>query len=527
MPLMRVNKGDKRADAAVICALAGTFAAGKTAAILPLIEALEAQGVAINTIAVIMIDAAGIDELYHTIAARVRLEIMPNGCFTCGDPDLLRQRIKVLEKGGFRHIIFEGFGGVVTGDELASALRLLGRRAHILALVDGQQYGRNEQLGIISLILSHITAATLGVIVTKVPVVPAVIEALVGKHKPSVPMVAARAPMFPEAWAKSLMEPPMPSLFTASVTALPLAGQAGVHGWQVMSFRLKPGTSVEELTKALGETVREGKLRVKGVAGNSAFSAAPLQEEWDRATADGGASDYCVIYCQSDADTKLPADFWRLVSAPVLRGYEQLRSSSGDPEVVAEMLAEFCRPEGELQLMVSVSPGGHKILTTHPESGQVIIGFSRRSEHKAAWFAAVIEVHLAYWCKCAEWLEGNGDKLQVGARALHERELGVSLAWWVREFGEVIDEELRKRVYACEPSRLTEQGLAAKTTLGAGDDFWRMWWAIEFFVALCCCREGPTPAMVDKATDRVVALVATPEEREALREILKKYRPSV
>lgn len=511
---MRRGKFGDGNGGAKIYALAGTLGSGKTSSIIPLIEALKAQGVEPANIAVVMIDTAGVGEMYSEINSCVRLEVLPNGCFTCGDPDVVRKRIGILEKAGVRHIILEGFG-VISGDEIVATLAQLERPCDIIACLDGRQFERNCELGLEALIGSHVAVATMGVLVTKIAVPSQKMIAFLKRCGNDQRWSTSAAPSFPEVWQRDLLRRrPVPRFAAVVVDVLRHSDAAvGVHGWPDIAFRLCSGVTIEDLQASFTECVASGAVSLKGVVHGIEFRAVPGADIWDCKISQA-QSNVVVLYLKPGTPESLIVPCYTLFDERLPRSYEVVRSGKGDPAVVADFLRRFVE-ENVSQVPIVSSVSKNKLaLVTHPEGWQLMKELARRTSQVDEWFLPVMQVFIQYWLRCGQVLVEKESDFEAYFLATHQRELGVSLAWWVHRFGVSLSRELLAEVYRANPAYLVARGILALEALRT-DDFWRFWQALEYLRALSFGLDYLTEAEkqeVDSARERVYSLASTPEE---------------
>jgi hypothetical protein len=515
------NQADQanQANQAKIFALVGTLGSGKTSSILPLVQALQARDVRPEAIAVIMIDTAGVGMMYSEISRRVRLEVLPNGCFTCGDPKEVRDRVVTLERAGIRHIILEGFG-VISGDEIAAALAQLGRPCDIIACLDGRQYYRNCCLGLRALIRSHVAVATLGVLVTKTTSPSKNLVALLEKCGGGRRWSASAAASFPEAWQGDLWRRrPLPRFAAVAVEEMRQSGASiGVHGWPDIAFRLRAGVTIPALKKAFGSDIVLGALSLKGVVAGTEFRAVPGARTWEE-KASTAESNVVVVYLRPGTSERTIAPHYGLFEERLSRSYELIRSGAGDPKAVAGFLQRFVSGSQEKEPAVS-GVGQNKLsLVTHPEAWQLAKELARRKAFQQEWFLPVMKCFIQYWVRCQRLLVEREGDFDTEFLATHRRELGVSLAWWAHCFAVDLPEPDLRAVYSAKPAYLVARGIVALEALRS-DDFWRYWQALEYLRALGFGLDylmEEEKAVVEVARQCVFRLARSPEEAQVWR----------
>jgi G3E family GTPase len=501
-------------EGAKIIALAGTFGSGKSSTIAHLLQALELCGVMRDHVGVIMIDVGGVGEIYSTLSSQVRFEVLPNGCFTCGDPAVVRETIQCLEESGIRYVIFEGFG-VISGDELAMALGQLKRPFDIIACIDGRQFAANVALGLGDLIQTHARVATVGVLVTKIDKVPqGTLESFLATHCGDVPWVASATPGFPKLWHERLLQRRPPTRFAATTALTMQASASGVHGWSTGAFLLHEGVTLEHVKTALALAVTDGRVRVKGVIAGQYFSAGLGQSDWDQVAQDG-PDGICVVYLSPGTlESALGRFLSDLVSEKVERSYAVIRFAQGDSVEVTARLEDFVGQHGGAEPMVA-ELGAHVSLVTHPEDWQLMKELARRTATTKQWFFPVMQIFLQYWVRCGMWLASNTDRVETVALATYQRELGVSLAWWATHFREQLPDTLLEEIGQTKPALLVALGTEALGSLRVDDNFWRYWQALEYLRALTFGREhlsAEEEVVVVAAIERVFSLAPSPEE---------------
>lgn len=511
---VRMSAPETVPEGAKIIALTGTFGSGKSATIAPLLRALEESGLEAKHIGIIMIDVAGVGEVYSTLSSQVRFEVLPNGCFTCGDPMVVREAVERLEGEGVRYVIFEGFG-VISGDELAMALGQLKRSYDIIACIDGRQFEVNAALGLGDLIQTHVSVATVGVLVTKTnEVQEGELGLFLNRFCRHVPWVASAIPCFPKQWRQEVLRHRPPPRFVATTALIMQASASGVHGWSTGAFLLRQGVTLEQVKIALALAVTEGRVRVKGVIAGRYFSAGLGQSDWDQVAQDG-PDGICVVYLSPGTTESALGHFLTvLVLEKVERSYAVIRFAQGDSAVVAARLKDFIERHGETEPMVE-QLGAHVSMVTHPEDWQLAKELARRTVSTKQWFFPVMQTLLQYWVRCALWLATNATRVEASTRATYQRELGVSLAWWATHFREQLPDTLLQEIGRTKPALLVAWGTGALGSLRADDNFWRYWQALEYLRALTFGREhlsAEEEVVVAAAIERVFSLAPSTEE---------------
>lgn len=521
-----VTRASADSQSVVVVALSGTANAGKSVTAEKIIARLVDSGVRSQDIAMIMNEVGGSDDYYATISSVIELVVMPSGCFTCGDGSVLNSKVNELESAGKKVVIVEGFG-LISGDELDLALRLLRKPFSIVTVLDESMFERNLEIYGYDFVASQVRVATTGILLTKgsseEDVSEVVQEFLRRNVQQGVPWARSMQPGFPIEWSQSLLEVQVPSAFSANavVARIAMANSDGAHGSPMAGFVLKKGVSLGHVQNALQELVSSGNCRVKGAVSGTAFSVGWGESNWNCKDADPLLS-YLIVYLKGvELDVVLaPLYELVLVAERLSRSYETLRVPGYSQEVV-NLLEGFVRGYGgAVNSRVSRLSGGWVSVVTHPEDMQLAQQCARRVAHQEEWRSRVYLTCLEYWVLCVGSVKEHRGNIPPDFLNNHQLELGVSLAWWATEFWEDLSETQRTSIVSCKPALLAAEGVMSLKALRADDDFWRYWQALEYLRALTFGREHLNEgerALVAFAIERVYGLAPTSGEADLWR----------
>ncbi|NBD73986.1 hypothetical protein GVX82_03010 [Patescibacteria group bacterium] len=499
-----------------LTALVGTLGAGKSTVLKALTEEHARCGLKRDELAILVNEVGGMTEIDTPYA---RVITLPNGCFTCQDEQTLTNTLAVLDAQGVKLVLMEGFG-VVSGEETRTFLAHSKYPFHIVGIVDAQNF-RDNMVLYGELMGSHVRVANAGIVVTKLSgEFPEDVESFVAQY------ANARVPVF------TLLEHEIyvPGKLLAALKRdghhpQHHRGSCGhghghghghhvhdghhhgdVHGWATYAMALKPDATLYDLMSILGRHVVSGLARAKGVVSGTSFNVAPGTSDWNIKTAPSGTIPFLILYIKAGTELDV-ASIASLVEEPVA----DTRKSH---EVIRVDVAELDRLEALLKSGVeeivtrepTVTSTG--LLVTHPERLQLLKEASRRPQVKDKWFPQVMEACLRYWVKCSAVI-AEGDLSDDGLNT-SMRELGVSLAWWVEEFAEVLPNDLVEAVRRCQPARLVAQGLFELAALRT-DPFWRYWQVKEYLRALDLEPDLP---LVQEARAHLMGLVPEGERAQ-------------
>jgi len=477
-----------------IISLVGTYGAGKTTVGLALAESLSRAGFERRQVAYVVNEAGGVT-IFSTPYAQV--ETLPNGCFTCQDDADLLAALARYEKAGVAVVILEGFG-LVSGDEVEAFLSRTPYSYQLVAVLDAENLATNLLGYGESMIASHLLCAC-GVVVTKVSAVGGdsqsnMLKVLCDRYANTVPRYETLRgkPEWPHDLLARVLAPRV--RFSSLVSHLcgpecthhhasethHVAESTLVHGWRTIMVPLRATVTIRCIKRLFTPLVERGVVRVKGVVEGQSFNVAPFATNWQLASSSD--SSYLIVYtdeskCQL---TTVPGLADICESVPVVpMSYQLLRIDTSRDETVVEIK----RLQEQLDILpVQVSPQG--ALVTHPEVPlQLLKEMARRPAVKSTWFVPVITSCLRYWVRAARYWRENTQHFTASHFAVHGRELGVSLAWWVTEYEHELDPALVAAVRALKPAVMVAEGLVSLATLRS-DTFWRYWQVQEYERAL-------------------------------------------
>ncbi len=523
-----------------IIALVGPFGAGKSTVGMNLAAFLGEEGYLPSQVAIVVNEAGGATELATTNAC---VYTLPNGCFTCQDDALLRKSLGELAEGGTEVVIMEGFG-IVSGDETKAFLSQVLFPYAIIGVLDVANWSRN-QVNYGELLPTHLTAAD-SIVATKhdSEALPDVIQEFLGANQVRSDVTLALVDRFPKSiWPvveAALAHRAAPHRHhhdngrhhnhehedrhhghdhkhdhrVHADHAHDHGDHDHSHGWTTVVLDLTPQTTLADLQAVTRAMVSAGKLRLKGRLHGSAFNVAPGATNWQLAPTELG--DLVICYLAQEADW--PVDLLSLVVSPPepARAHQLLRMDTERSATVSAIKEDIATVRSWQPRTAPISDGRLQ-LVTHPERLQILKEMARRPGVKAEWFMPVMTACLEYWVKCAGWLDIHYAEVSGAHRPTHQRELGVSLAWWTLEFFADLPEDLVQRVYAIQPAVLVATGLSDVSALRA-DGFWRYWQGLEYLRGLRFGRERLSEsdrAVVQVAAERVIAMAESEEERFA------------
>ena len=509
-----------------IIALIGAFGAGKSATAVELATQLRMRGSA-EQIVIAVNETGGMTEI-RTNAARV--VVLPNGCFTCQDEADLQRALAKFVEDGVELVIMEGFG-IVGGHETEAFLAKSGHSFQIIGLVDAQRHPDNR-IRYSAVLPTHVAHATAGIIVTKCEgdVVPDEVMAFIAEHN------GRQLAVYPT------IEPEVPgALLTTALQERVVHGhQCGhgcghdhdhhhhehnhdhhhepdgmVHGYQTVPVALRDDVTLTDLQAVLQAAVTCGDVRVKGEVEGVSFNATFGDQEW-RTERVAGAGQFLICYLQPGFSIAELPGLAALVQEvlPATDFSHALLREHVDPERERELIWE-----GIAQISQQPPVVNDGRLVTHPEELQIIEAMARRPDHKAELFPQVMRACVEYWVRCARWLYANHDEVESAARATHERELGVSLAWWTNEFSECFPADLVEAVQQLHPALLVERGIRELSGLRE-DNFWRFWQGVEYLRALNFCfdlHSSDDQQALEQSSKKVISWAQNDTERQAFR----------
>lgn len=261
--------------------------------------------------------------------------------------------------------------------------------------------------------------------------------------------------------------------------------------------------------------VLAGKLRLKGRLHGQSFNVAPGSADWQvcPTTAPGD-----LVLCYLAPDTPWPPALLSLVaSRPEPARSHQLLRVDTDHEATVSTLQKGMAALQEWEPHVTELHDGRHRLTTHPEQLQLWKEMARRPGVKTEWFGPVIAACLEYWTKCASWLRDHAALVDPAHLPTHQRELGVSIAWWALEFSDQLSDDLSARIHATRPAVLVAAGLEEITALRS-DPFWSYWQGLEYLRALRfggSVVDRDAPRTIHAAAHRVIGMARNDDERAA------------
>ncbi len=506
-----------------IIALIGAFGVGKSATAVALAVSLQRRDYTPKQVVIAVNETGGMTEI-RTNAAQV--VVLPNGCFTCQDEAELQRALAQFVEDGVEIVIMEGFG-IVGGHETEVFLAKSGHSFRIIGLVDAQRHTDNR-IRYSAVLPTHVAHATAGIIVTKCEgdIVPDAVMEFIAKYN------GRQLAVYPT------IEPRVPeALLTAALQERVVHGHqydhdhhhhhhdhghhhhhhdepdGMVHGFQTVPVTLRDGVTLADLQEVLQAAVARSDVRVKGGVEDVSFNATFGDQEW-RTEKVAGAGQFLICYLRPGFSIANLPRLLALVQEvlPATDFSHALLREHVDSEREREMIWE-----GIEQISQQAPVVNERRLVTHPEELQIIKEMARRPDHKAELFPQVMQACVEYWVRCAQWLYVHHDKVEPVARATHERELGVSLAWWTNEFGEQFPVNLVEAVQRVRPALLVEQGIRELSGLRE-NDFWRYWQGIEFLRALNydLFRHSPTErSMLEQAVCNVLGWARNEKEQQA------------
>lgn len=501
-----------------LVALIGAFGSGKSTCAQTLATSLAEHGFTHTEVAIVVNEVGGMTEI-RTPHARV--VTMPNGCFTCQDEAVLKSELLRLENKGVKVVILEGFG-IVSGEETRAFLQSSGYRFQIIGVLDERQHTRNlTSYG--SLLGTHVSAATAGIVVTKCreqgEVSLDILTFVSDRTRVAIYPLSDIPENLPEEITQRCLSDEDAQYLPTQRTHRRFHTHRShthhhVHEWSMYAMTLKSSVQVTDLQRVLNKYIAGGQVRAKGVAGRQTFNVAPGEDTWNAIFADEGRAPFLILYVAPNVSVnveELAGLIEEIRQGDIRRSYEILRDDVGDVNALIDLIREGI--EKINKLIPEVTEAGH--LVTHPEVPlQLTKEMVRRPQVKDAWFFPFIEACLRYWVSCADHLERYAHELDGKGRATSERELGVSLAWWAVEFSTRLDSGLKVDIQRTNPAVLVARGLAAIDTLRE-DSLMRYWQVKEYLCALDFGREGSeAEGLVHEARSRLLSLVPEAERTQ-------------
>jgi G3E family GTPase len=482
-----------------ILAVVGPVGAGKTTMVRKLITELKASGFPTNEqIAFVLNDEGGrVDGELAGKSAQVIA--MTNGCFTCADPQDLRDILSRLEQQGITWVFLEGFG-ITAGSETRQFLESCSYRFHIFCLLSArdlkQDHTRNA-----GVLQSQVRAATLGVGITKtspnqvLDLESTSIPDLVARHNPGKPIVLIREHLGLPSLIMNLFneEHALDQYHHMQV------GEAGHshhshhhdecagcehhshhdhdtpcghhehgghthHGIHTYSYPLRQEAPLETL-----RVVLKGKdilFRVKAILNgvllnvtNGVWKITPLTE------GDHEPPPFVTFYSTRsvEIDIDLPGLSELIIitenSDDDMPSYALLRRETVSPDETVEEIAAIL---GEFPKEPIIVPSLHGLrLITHPEKMQTVKEMARRPSVSQIWFPEVLRFCMEYWIKCAQVLRERETEICPADIGKHKYELAVSLVWWVNRHSVFFGQEIVDAVKDLHPGEMAAQGIVS------------------------------------------------------------------
>ncbi|MEN0067438.1 MAG: GTP-binding protein [Myxococcota bacterium] len=518
-----------------IIALVGPFGAGKSTVAMNLAAWLAKQGQAPDQMAIVVNEAGGSTEI---TTPHSKVFSLPNGCFTCQDEAVLQQALQELAENGTQVVLMEGFG-IVSGDETKAFLRKVPYPHLIVGILDVANWSQNL-VNYGELLPTHLRVADV-IVATKQSedVLPADIQAFLEDHHVHATVTRGPIDAFP-----ATLWPAMAVALEAQHSPHEPSGHHNhdhhdhdhqhddddhhhdhdhdhhhhhhnTHDWQPQVLDLTSQATLVRLKSVAQDLVSAGKLRLKGRLKGNSFNVAPGATNWQTKTATEPGD---LVICYLAPDTEWPTELLGLVnSRPEASRSHQLLRVDTNVEATVSALQKGIETVRSWEPRIGGLAASGKQLVTHPEQLQIWKEMARRPSVKADWFAPTMEACLEYWVKCAGWVIENASSVDPGHLPTHQRELGVSLAWWTIEFADQLPEELVERVIAVQPAALVEAGLRDVAALRS-DGFWRYWQGLELLRALrfrLRSYEDSARQGILSAAQRVIEMAQTGEERTA------------
>lgn len=512
-----------------IIALIGAFGAGKSATAVALAKSLQQRGYRPEQVVIAVNETGGMTEV-RTNAAQV--VVLPNGCFTCQDEAELQRALAQFTEEGVEVVVMEGFG-IVGGHETEQFLAKSGYSFQIIGLVDAQRHTDNR-IRYSAVLPTHLTHATAGIIVTKCEdeIVSEEMVSFIAQHNGR--QLAVYSTIKPEV---------SEALLTAALQKPEVHGHhcdhgcghghdhhhhehshhhhhhhepdGMVHGYQTVPVALREDVTLTDLQEVLQAVVAGGDVRVKGEVGGVSFNATFGDKEW-RTEKVASAGQFLICYLRPGFSIAELSGLAALVQEvlPATDFSHALLREHVDSEREREMIREGIE---QISQQAPVVNDGR--LVTHPEELQIIKEMARRPDHKAELFPQVMQACVEYWVRCARWLYANHDEVESAARATHERELGVSLAWWTNEFGRQFPSSLVTCVQSLSPAILVAEGIKDLSGLRE-DNFWRFWQGVEYLRALNFCLDlhsSDDQRALEQSSKKVLSWAQNDTERQAFR----------
>lgn len=518
-----------------IFSVVGALGAGKTTFVLNAIRGLGLRGYDTKKIAFVVNDEGGsVDGELASSSAEV--VAMTNGCFTCSDNEDLRKQLSRLEKSGLEWVFLEGFG-LIPGNETRSFLEECGYRFHILCLLSS--FHHNQDLVRYSeVVKSQTAAATLAVGITK-------FEGVMTKDHPLMDFVSENCP------GKIVVQISGTEVPEFVLDFFQDSGQHAdggvvrirrhrcshhgcghvhislgeedshahhdVHGAYPYHFKLRPEATFDKLRKVFGE--KDFLLRVKGAVEGRLFNE--VHGDWKQTIED--TRRFVTFYASREVDMvhDLPGlneiVIFEEMSLTTDPGYTQLRVESGTREDTVREITVLMESIPTAPI-VNHQDGCVEIIT-HPEALQLAKELSRRPSVKEEWFPIVINRCISYWILCARAL-GDYSHLEIIGKPKNQRELSVSLVWWVNRYP---NGDYFASLTAFRPGLMLAAGISDLETLIPPGQDGICWQCKEFEeVLLYGIDHGEDPQTMIAAARHCLSLANTPGLKDAWSDSLRR-----
>jgi G3E family GTPase len=492
----------------------GPLGAGKTALIVNTIMALVQSKTVTKEYArqhwAYIINDEGTCVDGSLVSDYVKVIPMTNGCFTCSDAAELTAILDRLRQQGIERVFIEGFG-ITSGDEMKAFLTACPYPFHIVCVLDYKHFDRNL-VRYSAVIKSHVHAATIGIGLTKygenanplttdtgITIADFVAENSHGKPIFLIPDGGSVPLEYLSGIAEVKVEKHR-RFFDRLFTSKKACGcehhhgchddhHAHAHGHHVhsmltYSYPLKGGVTFDHIREALNDAP-EHIIRIKGAASGKLFNA--VFNDWRQTLPD--TREFVTFYALKKVD--VAADLPELAKLLILdtpsrdlhtqdhqgneQSYKLMRMESGSNDSTIEEIRALLSEIPDRPIVLPTQQERQIRIITHPESLQVAKEMARRQTVKDEWFPIVLKRCMEYWILCARLIREREADIIPDDRATNKREVGISLAWWARHYGQHFSETMLDEVKTLKTGEMVAEGVLALKSLNSDPEraFWQ------------------------------------------------------
>jgi G3E family GTPase len=503
-----------------ILSVCGPLGSGKSTFIQKIIQHLQFSGFDLKKIAYVVNDEGNF--VGKNLTDQISVFCTPNECFTCNDPDQLKDQIHSLQKQGFQIVFLEGLG-LTDGFETLNFLKSTGYDYQILSLLSGIDFEIDKITH--SLIFnSFIRVATLGIYITKAEEISDEIKielsSVLGKKR--TPLLSEEGAVksaldYIESSARGNRKPTLSEFKNLNLWVSGSdhhhdhkhgadcgcenhrhSSAHGIHGAFQYTFALKKEVSHEEIHETLCKSKKV--LRAKWVAENHLGNF--INKKSEKGELDF-RDPFLFIWTKSSLNEDDLKNFELIIWAgsntcdsDEQAGYQKIRTDPDTMETVKQ-IKRLLKELPSSPIIVSFSSSNKKRVITHPEKLQVLKEIARRPKVINYWYPRVLKKMMEYWIACAKILLFKEEDWDKNMRLIALKELSVSMVWWQNryDFGEPVREDLQK----INPTLMLEQFVLNAQTLNNEPERAK-WQAQEFIEVLRYGRAHGVPA------ERIIAI---------------------